>query len=155
MTGFIIFAGAIVVYLIVVTVYLVKLRKHYNRLIAVSGKENLSHILDAVLDKLSANKQELDQLRKKIDALAKQGQNHIQKVGVFRFNPFSDTGGDQSFVLSLLDGMDNGLVLTSLHNRNLPRWYAKNVRYGEGQGFKLSDEEKKAVKISGQKEEVN
>ena len=71
---------------------------------------------------------------------------HLQKIGFVRFNPFPQTGGDQSFCLSLLDEKDNGFVLSSLHSRDATRFYAKTVKAGQGDGYELSIEEVKAIK---------
>ncbi|OGG00745.1 hypothetical protein A3D78_01910 [Candidatus Gottesmanbacteria bacterium RIFCSPHIGHO2_02_FULL_39_14] len=138
----------IVVYLIIQTVYLVKIKRHYHRLVDSSGKENLTEILDAILNRLTENKSHFEDIDIKIANLAKLSRSHIRKVGILRFNPFADTGGDQSFILSLLDETDSGVVLTSLHNRNNTRWYAKNVINGKGQQFDLTNEELKAIKLA-------
>jgi hypothetical protein len=66
------------------------------------------------------------------------------RFSLLRFNPFSDTGGEQSFVLSLLDGGGNGILLTSLHGRGTTRFYAKRVNAGKTDQ-ELSAEEKKAL----------
>jgi Protein of unknown function (DUF4446) len=63
---------------------------------------------------------------------------------LLRFNPFSDTGGEQSFIISLLDGGGNGILLTSLHGRGVTRIYAKRVTAGKTDQ-ELSSEEKKAL----------
>jgi hypothetical protein len=73
----------------------------------------------------------------------------IQSAGDFhfnlvRFNPFSDTGGEQSFVVSLLDGGGNGILLTSLHGRGVTRIYAKKVTAGKTDQ-ELSHEERQAL----------
>jgi hypothetical protein len=62
-----------------------------------------------------------------------------------RFNPFEDTGGNQSFALALLDAEGNGWVLSSLHARSGTRVYAKAIREGRADGA-LSDEEAAAIK---------
>ena len=51
----------------------------------------------------------------------------FQRVGLVRFNPFEDTGGNQSFALALLDAEGNGWVLSSLHARTGTRVYAKPI----------------------------
>jgi hypothetical protein len=66
------------------------------------------------------------------------------RINLVRFNPFSDTGGEQSFVLSLLDGGGNGILLTSLHGRGITRVYAKRVIAGKTDQ-ELSAEEKTAL----------
>lgn len=69
----------------------------------------------------------------------------ITKVGVIRFNPFKDTGGDQSFVIALLDSQNNGLVLSSLYTREGTRVYTKPIEKGASK-YHLSKEEEEAIK---------
>ena len=70
--------------------------------------------------------------------------SHLQKMGFVRFNPFNDTGGDQSFCLAILDGNNNGIVISSLHNRDQTRIYAKRITKGRIEGAEFSKEEKRA-----------
>ena len=67
------------------------------------------------------------------------------KINVTRFNPFENVGGDQSFILTILDQTNSGAVLTSLHNRDLTRLYAKTIKNGETENNTLSKEEKLAI----------
>jgi len=67
------------------------------------------------------------------------------KINILRFNPFEDVGGDQSFVLTILNENNNGAILTSLHNRDITRIYAKPIKNGEGDNITLSKEEKLAI----------
>lgn len=67
------------------------------------------------------------------------------KINLVRFNPFDEMGGDQSFILCLLDSSDSGVILTSLHSRDITRVYAKTIRNGEGVDTALSKEEKLAI----------
>jgi hypothetical protein len=69
----------------------------------------------------------------------------ITKVGVVRFNPFKDTGGDQSFAIALLDSNDNGLVISSLYSREGTRIYTKPIEAGKSINYNLSDEEQEAI----------
>lgn len=83
-------------------------------------------------------------LNKNFRDLARLNLGHIQRVGVSRYNPYSDTGGDQSFSVALLDGNLNGVVLTSLHSRSGTRVYAKSIKNGKSD-LELSREEKEVV----------
>jgi Protein of unknown function (DUF4446) len=67
------------------------------------------------------------------------------KIGITRFNPFDDVGGDQSFILTILDKNNSGAILTSLHNRNVTRIYAKPIKNSIGDNITLSKEEKSAI----------
>jgi hypothetical protein len=68
----------------------------------------------------------------------------IQHVGVVRFNPFSDKGGDQSFVMAILDDHADGAVISALHSRADVRVYAKPVIGGQST-YTLTTEEKDAI----------
>jgi hypothetical protein len=65
-------------------------------------------------------------------------------VGLIRFNPFNEIGGDHSFSLAILDGGDNGIIITGLHTRDRTRIYAKQVNKGKSD-LELSTEEQKAL----------
>lgn len=67
------------------------------------------------------------------------------KVNITRFNPFEELGGEQSFILSILDKDNSGAILTSLHNRDITRLYAKGIKKGKGDNITLSKEEKLAI----------
>jgi len=69
----------------------------------------------------------------------------VQRVGLVRFNPFEDTGGNQSFALALLDANGDGLIVSSLHARTLTRVYGKAVVGGKSEAA-LSDEESAALR---------
>jgi hypothetical protein len=71
----------------------------------------------------------------------------LQHIGLVRFNPFDDTGSDQSFAIALLDDARDGVVISSLHGRANTRVFAKPVS-GGGSGHTLSDEETQAIRIA-------
>ena len=70
--------------------------------------------------------------------------SNIQGIGMVRFNPFKETGSDQSFSLAILDGNDSGVVITSLYTREENRVYGKSVKEGKSE-YQLSEEEKRAI----------
>jgi len=84
-------------------------------------------------------------LSQEIENLKKEQKFSIQKVGIVRFNPFSEVGGNQSFSVALLDGNNDGFVITSLYTRSENRIYGKPVKNGTSE-YSLSEEEKKAIK---------
>lgn len=67
------------------------------------------------------------------------------KINLTRFNPFNSVGGDQSFILILLDNLNDGVIITSLHNRDSTRVYAKPIKNGKTDKIALSKEEQSAL----------
>lgn len=88
---------------------------------------------------------ELDSLEKRINAIEHELPHDIRKVGLVRYNPFSDAGGDQSFALALLDEHKNGVVISSLYGREVNRVYAKRIEEGICKKHQLTEEEKKVI----------
>ncbi len=134
-----------VVWLSVLTYVVFRVTRHYNRLTEGISKHSLKEILEHILKTQNNTASRVDTLDRAINALEKDGAFHIQRIGIVRFNPFSDTGGSQSFTLAILDGHDNGLVMTSLYARTGNRWYVKEVRAGKGKELALSKEEQTAI----------
>ena len=83
----------------------------------------------------------LEERTQKLQGLAEHGHS---RIGFVRFNPFADTGGDQSFCLAVLDYKGNGWVISSIHARTGSRVYAKQIILGQS-SHNLSDEEATAV----------
>jgi hypothetical protein len=121
------------------------LRRRLRRLIGEGEGVGLDELLDRQfrrLDTVAERVEALNRLHHELEALSQQS---IQKVGVVRFNPFADTGGDQSFAVALLDAAGNGVVLSSLHGRADTRIFAKQVQAGRSK-HALSDEEQDAIR---------
>jgi len=93
----------------------------------------------------TGNSKEIKNLQKNHKFLREEVLGHVQKVGLVKYNPFSETGGDHSFSLALLDGKKSGIIITSLHTRESTRVYIKDVKTGKS-SIELSTEEKKALK---------
>ena len=70
-----------------------------------------------------------------------------QRAGLVRYNPFEETGGNQSFALALLDADDDGLIISSLHARSGTRIYARTLCGGRADGA-LSAEETEALALA-------
>jgi hypothetical protein len=110
------------------------------------GEEgDLGDVLGAHLERVYELGREVERLGTRTTRLEAGAPRALQRVGLVRFNPFEDTGGNQSFALALLDAEGNGWVLSSLHARTGTRVYAKAVRGGRSDGA-LSDEEAAAIK---------
>jgi len=107
--------------------------------------KTLDGVLDSHLEKVWAVGRELDELSARSAILEASGRRAIQRVGLVRFNPFEDTGGNQSFALALTDAAGNGFVVSSLHTRTGTRVYAKAIVEGRGDGA-LSQEETEALR---------
>jgi len=103
--------------------------------------ENLKEVL-AYIKKIE---ERIEGISKELNLTRQMAEISLQKVGVVRFNPFKDMGGDQSFSIALLDSRNNGLVVSSLYSREGNRVYAKPVKGGQSE-YQLSEDEKEAIR---------
>lgn len=136
----------IVLWLFVISFLLWKALSHYNKLGRGLADKNFKVIIENLLQDVSMAKKDIGNLKLYCDKIQREGVLHIQKTGLVRFNPFKDTGGDQSFILSLVDGNDTGVIISGLYSRSGTRWYAKKVVKGKSMDHELSEEEKRALK---------
>lgn len=121
-----------------------KLILNYRSLTKGVRGRNLEELLKQHLSRIDSCDKRVEQVNANLQDFVKISRKHFQKIGFKRFNPFSQTGGDQSFVLILLDAEDNGIILSSLHQRDVTRVYAKYIDHGESKN-KLFDEEKEVL----------
>lgn len=136
----------VAIWLIILTLFFWQLFSHYNKLSKGAHNKNLKTILEDLLKEIDIAQKDIVALKSRCDTIERDGLFHIQKIGLLRFNPFKDTGGDQSFILALVDGNNTGVVISGLYSRSGTRWYAKKVFGGKGIEHELSEEEKKALK---------
>src|SRR5690606_20461367 len=102
---------------------------------------NLEEVLLKQIKQINQNTTDIGKLSQFAQKISDTADICIKKVVLMRFNPFNDTGGDQSFAVALLDSFDNGVVISSLHSREGTRVYAKPIEKGQTK-YHLSDEEK-------------
>ncbi|OGM18840.1 hypothetical protein A2686_02260 [Candidatus Woesebacteria bacterium RIFCSPHIGHO2_01_FULL_38_10] len=137
----------LVVYLFLLTVSLSWVFLFFLKFSKGVKNGNLIKILNSVLKSFDENSKSLKAFQKGIEVIKQDNLLHIQKLGLVRFNPFNEMGGDQSFSIALLNGKDNGVVITGLHTRERTRVYVRDIKGGKSK-HELSDEEKKALKIA-------
>jgi len=129
---------------VVQAVRLRRLEAAYRALTAGTDGGNLEEVLQAHVREVRAavaKTQEADALARELERACR---GHLQRVGFVRFNPFREAGGDQSFALALADQNGNGVVISSLHGRDVTRVYGKPLAAWESP-YLLSEEEQQAI----------
>jgi hypothetical protein len=136
---------------LVLTVLHIRFQLKLRKILKGSKKDTIVDILNDILGREEKIEKRLGGLDKEVEGLIFDSKFYIQKIGLIRFNPFNDTGGDQSFILALVNSEDSGVVVSGLHTRNGTRWYAKKVEHGKGVEHELSEDEVKAIKSATKK----
>lgn len=140
------FYAIVVLWLLFVTILLIRLQLHYSRLTGNVSKKDLLSSLNHLISISDQNTEDLKQLTDKLTKETLENKKHLQNVGFKRYNPFTDTGGDQSFTAAILDDNGDGIMISSLHSRENTRLYAKKVDNGQVSSQTLSNEEKEVIK---------
>ena len=81
------------------------------------------------------------------ELLATMQLSSFQKVGLVRYDAFDDTGDKLSFSLTVLDGKNNGFILSSLAGHDTSRIYAKKIVNGQCNEA-LSTEEAESINMA-------
>lgn len=132
------------VWLLVLSYFIYKINALFNKLTKGVEVTDIKKVLEKVLASETQNKKDVEDVFRKIAYLEEDGKLHVQKIGLTRFNPFKELGGDHSFSIAILDATDSGIIITSLHTRDRTRVYMKEIKKGKS-GSELSAEEKKAL----------
>jgi hypothetical protein len=123
------------------------LQRRIANLTRDSDGTSLETILASHLERVHRVVREVDELAARTAVLEGTAQRTLQHVALVRFNPFEDTGGNQSFALTIIDPRGDGLVISSLHARSGTRLYAKSIAGGTAETA-LSAEETEALRAA-------
>ena len=108
-------AAAVVVLFILCIVLFVKFsgqKKKYDYFMGANRRPS-ANLEMKIQDYYETSKRIEEKYSKLLDMVTdmdKTDKTKIQKVGLIRYNPFDEMGGNLCFALALLDGHDNGVV---------------------------------------------
>jgi len=141
-------AGVIILVLIAINAFLLiyfwQTNKKIDKLLEKGKIKEFKDIFLSQKDKNDDLEEKIKEAFLKIKNLEDISEITIRKKGVVRFNPFNDQGGNQSFVIALLDNKNNGFLISSLFVKDGSRVYAKTVKQGKSD-YALSSEEVEAI----------
>ena len=145
-------AAAIFILFILCIVLFVKLngqKKRYDYFMGSNRRptHNLEMKIEEYFETSKKIESQYSKLLDMVTDMDKTDKSKIQKVGLIRYNPFDEMGGNLCFALALLDGNDNGVVLNGIHSRTGSFTYAKPIEMGVST-YMLSEEELKAVEVA-------
>jgi len=121
--------------------------RHYKKF-SISDDQSLEGAINSIFQGLEELHKSYTNSEKRISEIEEATKAHVQRVSLKRFNPFGDTGGDQSFSAALLDANNDGIVFSSLHGRSGTRIYAKPVSGGKPRNYEFSGEEIEVINLA-------
>jgi competence protein ComGC len=127
----------------------IKLKKRYEQF--TGGKKHAEYNLETQFDEYHKSAKIMEErytkLADMIRDIDKNMEKCVQKVGVVRYNPFDEVGGNLSYAVALLDSNNNGVILNGIHSRTGSFTYAKPVELGVSE-YVLSEEESQALEMA-------
>lgn len=143
----IIVIAILAVWVLILSFYVYNIHSMIHGISKEAKDKNFIKVLEKVVKTELKNSEDIKDLQQSLDNANLKAAKHIQKVGIVRFNPFNEMGGDHSFVLALLDDYESGVLLTGLHTRERTRVYMKEVVKGKTKNV-VSKEEGKALNLA-------
>lgn len=146
-------AVMILVLLIVMIILIVQISKvkKLNRrldkfLLGKDGKSLEKDIIDLFEDN-QLIKNSAERNKKDIRILYKNMESAYQKMGLVKYDAFSQMGGQLSFCLALLNENNNGFIINSVHSTEGCYSYTKEIKNGQSD-ISLGKEEAEAMAIA-------
>ena len=138
--------GMLVMIIILLILILIQFSKQKKYAKFMKGKDakSLEQEIEGLYDDNDYIKQEAEKNRKDIKDIQKRMEYCYQKLGVVKYDAFSQMGGQLSFCLALLNEKDDGFILNSVQSSEGCYTYTKEVKKGEC-AITLGEEEKKAL----------
>lgn len=121
-----------------------KVEKKYRRLMRGTNNKNLEELIIGYLDRIDEIKDTTNEVKNLCDYTTSLTNSCIQRVSIIRYKAFEDVGSDLSYSIALLDGYNNGVILTSIYARTESTTYAKPIDKGISR-YDLSEEEEKVL----------
>ncbi|MCR5249819.1 MAG: DUF4446 family protein [Lachnospiraceae bacterium] len=146
----ILFLILLLLFIVLLVVVIVEIRKQknltqrYERFMQGNEAMTLEDQIQQLAGDVTRLKRESRAYANDIDLLFSKHEMAIQKLGLVKYDAFSEMGGKMSFCLALLDEKDNGVVMNSVHSSNGCYSYTKRITGGKCD-IPLSPEEAESI----------
>lgn len=137
----------LLIVVIVLSIYLGRISKKYKKFMGGKNAKSLEKDIMGLYEDNKLIKASMDKNKIDIENLYSKFEGAFQKMGIVKYDAFSQMGGQLSFSLALLDENDNGFVFNSVHSAEGCYSYTKEIKNGLCE-ISLGDEEKKALDIA-------
>ena len=133
-------AVILLVYCIILHIRLGSLTKKFNFFMQGENGTSLERKLSVEITEIREAAKGLQNMIEEQTQIRNIQGNTLQKIGFKKYNAFDNIGNDLSFSLTLLDGNNNGVCISSIYGRNDSRIFSKPIVKGKSL-VNLSQEE--------------
>lgn len=131
--------------LIIQTIRINKLNKRLRNFMEGKDGKSLEDEIKTRFKSLIEIKKAQEDMRSEIESIIETLSKTYRKSYVQKYDAFSEMGGKLSTVIVMLDGLNDGYIINSVHSTNVGSYmYVKKVEDGEAD-VELSKEEENAL----------
>ncbi len=141
--------NTILIYILIATnllslIWLVRTELRLRKFFGGKRATELEGVLGSIQNNLDRIEGTHTEIKRRLLGAEKRVSRSIRNIKTVRFNPFSDSGSNQSFATAIVDDHGDGVVLSSLYSRERVSIFAKPVIKGKPE-YDLTDEEQKVL----------
>ncbi|MBI3633555.1 MAG: DUF4446 family protein [Candidatus Vogelbacteria bacterium] len=129
---------------IILLIWIIVLELRIKKLLRGKGGDDLEDLIRRTNSDLEGLIRSKEEVRKDISEIRDRMRHHIRGIKTVRFNPFKDSGSNQSFATAFISDEGDGVVISSLYSRDRVGIYAKPLEDHQSE-YELTDEEKRAI----------
>lgn len=121
-----------------------RLMTRYESFINGKDAENLADAIEENFKQMNEIQKDYEETKSDIDETLQELKSTFHKMGIVKYDAFKEMGGNLSFTLCLLDDVNTGFILNTMHGRDSSYTYIKEIIKGEAYAT-LGEEEKEAL----------
>jgi len=142
-----IFFFVIVASLVLILLWALVIEHRLKKFFVGTKAKNLEKVMEALGKEIKEIKASQLEIKEHLALIDEKQKKSIREIKSIRFNPFIDSGSDQSFAISFLNDEGNGVVMSSLYARDRMSIFAKPIKNGKSD-YELTAEEKEVLEKS-------
>ena len=136
--------GLFVLAIIVLAFFVFRANARISKLLQGKDAKSLEETFNYLIEEVKRMNGNQDITEKTLNNFNSRIRKSISGFKTIRFNPFPESGGNQSFAIALLSEEGDGVIISSLYTREKTSVFAKPIKKGISE-YELTVEEKKAL----------
>jgi hypothetical protein len=136
--------GLLILTIVVLAIFVFQANTRINRLLQGKDSKSMEDTFNYLIDEVKRMNENQVIIEKSLHNLNGRLRKSITGFKTIRFNPFPESGSNQSFAIALVNEEGDGVVISSLYSREKMSVFAKPIKEGKS-SFELTTEEKRAL----------
>ncbi len=136
--------GLLILAIAILAFFVFRANARIGKLMQGKDAKSLEETFNYLIEEVKRMNENQDITEKTLNNFNSRIRKSISGFKTIRFNPFPESGGNQSFAIALLSEEGDGVIISSLYTREKTSVFAKPIKKGISE-YELTVEEKKAL----------